>query len=115
MAGLKKCVPMTNAGREVTEAISSISSVEVLLARIAPGLQDAIEFFEDFFFEGHAFEDGFDDEIGFAEIVVGERGSDAFEALGGILRSEAAAFYGIRVIGLDGGEAAIERGLVRVF
>ena len=29
---------MTEAGREVADAISSIFSVEVLLARIAPGL-----------------------------------------------------------------------------
>ncbi len=38
-AGLKKCVPITDCGREVAEAISSMFSVEVLLARIAPGLQ----------------------------------------------------------------------------
>ena len=38
-AGLKKCVPITNSGRDVEEAISSMLSVEVLLARMAPGLQ----------------------------------------------------------------------------
>ena len=37
-AGLKKCVPITNAGREVEAAISSMLSVEVLLARMVPGL-----------------------------------------------------------------------------
>src|SRR5260370_275380 len=37
-AGLKKCVPMTDAGREVEEAISSMLSVEVLIERTAPGL-----------------------------------------------------------------------------
>ena len=37
-AGLKKCVPITASGRDVDAAISSISSVEVLLARIAPRL-----------------------------------------------------------------------------
>ena len=34
-AGLKKCVPMTCCGREVAAAIRSISSVEVLVARMA--------------------------------------------------------------------------------
>ena len=36
-AGLKKCIPITSSGRFVNEAILSTSSVEVLLARIAPG------------------------------------------------------------------------------
>ena len=39
LAGLKKCVPITASGRDVASAISSMFSVEVLLARIAPGLQ----------------------------------------------------------------------------
>ncbi len=38
LAGLKKWVPMTDEAREVTAAISSIFSVEVLLARMTPGL-----------------------------------------------------------------------------
>ncbi|MNP07116.1 hypothetical protein D3C76_991280 [compost metagenome] len=38
LAGLKKCRPMTSCGRRVTAAIWSTSRVEVLLARIAPGL-----------------------------------------------------------------------------
>ena len=38
LAGLKKCMPMTCAGRRVAAAIASTSSVEVLLARIASGL-----------------------------------------------------------------------------
>ena len=40
-AGLKKCRPMTSCGRPVDAAISFTSSVEVLVARIAPGLQIA--------------------------------------------------------------------------
>ena len=36
-AGLKKCVPTTCCGREVLAAIASMSSVEVLVARMAPG------------------------------------------------------------------------------
>ncbi|MOA33170.1 hypothetical protein D3C78_1544420 [compost metagenome] len=38
LAGLKKCRPMTSCGRRVTAAMASTSRVEVLLARIAPGL-----------------------------------------------------------------------------
>ncbi|MNP52098.1 hypothetical protein D3C76_1464670 [compost metagenome] len=38
LAGLKKCRPITSCGREVTAAIWSTSSDEVLVARIAPGL-----------------------------------------------------------------------------
>ncbi len=34
------------------------------------GFADAIEFLEDFFLQGHAFEDGFDDQIRVCEIVV---------------------------------------------
>ena len=37
LAGLKKCVPTTSAGRLVNEAIRFTSSVEVLVARMAPG------------------------------------------------------------------------------
>jgi len=38
-AGLKKCVPMTLSGRVVAAAMVSMSKVDVLVARIAPGLQ----------------------------------------------------------------------------
>ena len=37
LAGLKKCVPITSCGRFVNWAIWFTSSVEVLLARMAPG------------------------------------------------------------------------------
>ncbi len=37
-AGLKKCAPTTSCGRRVTAAISAMSSPEVLVARMAPGL-----------------------------------------------------------------------------
>ena len=43
-AGEKKCVPITSCGRLVTAAIWSTSSVEVLVARIAPGLAMASSF-----------------------------------------------------------------------
>ena len=37
LAGLKKCRPTTSCGREVTAAIASMSSVDVLLASSVPG------------------------------------------------------------------------------
>ena len=37
LAGLKKCVPITSCGLRVKEAILFTSSVEVLVARMAPG------------------------------------------------------------------------------
>ncbi len=40
-AGLKKCVPTTCCGRAVAAAIASMSSVEVLVARIARGAATA--------------------------------------------------------------------------
>ena len=43
LAGLKKCRPITSCGRLVKPAILSTSSVEVLEARIAPGLQTCVE------------------------------------------------------------------------
>ena len=41
LAGLKKCRPITSCGRAVKPAIWSTSSVEVLVARIAPGFMVA--------------------------------------------------------------------------
>ena len=37
-AGLKKCRPITDSGRDVEAAISLMSSVDVLVARMAPAL-----------------------------------------------------------------------------
>ena len=43
-AGLKKCMPTTSPGRLVKAAILSTSSVEVLEARMAPGLATSSSF-----------------------------------------------------------------------
>ena len=43
-AGLKKCMPMTCWGRLVTLAIEMIGSDDVVVARIAPGLQISSRF-----------------------------------------------------------------------
>ena len=112
LAGLKKCVPMTDAGREVAEAISSISRVEVLLARIAPGLHDAIQFGEDLLLQRHAFEDGLDDDVGLVEIGVIQGGLDQLQALVHHCLGEASALHRHGIILANGGQAAVERGLV---
>ena len=39
LAGEKKCMPMTDSGRLVAVAISSMSRALVFVARMAPGLQ----------------------------------------------------------------------------
>ncbi|MNT30602.1 hypothetical protein D3C72_1664050 [compost metagenome] len=41
LAGLKKCSPITDSGRAVLAAMSSMFRREVLVARMAPGLQTA--------------------------------------------------------------------------
>ena len=41
LAGEKKCMPTTSAGRAVAEAIASMSSVDVLVASTQPGLHAA--------------------------------------------------------------------------
>ena len=43
-AGLKKCMPMTSCGRLVARAHSITGSEEVVVARIAPGLQISSRF-----------------------------------------------------------------------
>ena len=114
-AGLKKCVPMTNCGPRR----GGSDFVDVQRGSIAgedgAGLADAIELAENFFLQRHAFEDGFDNQVGVCEIVIDERRRDALQAFFGNLLREAAALDGIRVVRLDGGESAIERGLVGFF
>ena len=60
-AGEKKCRPMTSSGRFTEAAISSMSSVEVLVASIAPGFATRVELGEDLLLQLHALEHGFDD------------------------------------------------------
>ena len=81
LAGLKKCVPITICGRDVAEAISSMFSVEVFEARIAPGLADLVELAEDLLLQRHAFKHRFDHHVGFGEAVVGQRGLNQRHAL----------------------------------
>ena len=63
LAGLKKCRPSTSCGREVTAAISFTSSVEVLVARMAPGLHDLVELLEHLLLDRHVLEHRLDDDV----------------------------------------------------
>jgi len=76
LAGLKKCVPMTDAGREVEAAISSMFSVEVLLARIAPDLHTRSSSPKTSFLRARPSKDCLDDHIRLGEVVVREGGFD---------------------------------------
>ena len=62
-AGLKKWRPTTDAGREVTEAIASMSSVDVFVARMQPGFAIAIELAEDLLLQREILEHRLDDQI----------------------------------------------------
>ena len=73
-AGLKKCVPMTASGRFVADAISSMLSVDVLLAKIASGLQTRVQFAKDLLLQRHAFKHRFNHHIHVLESVVAQIG-----------------------------------------
>ena len=62
---------MTCCGRDVADAISSMSSVDVFEARIASGCVTAVELGEDLLLQLHALEDGFDDDVGLVKPIVG--------------------------------------------
>ena len=111
-AGLKKCVPMTDCGtRSCGRNLVDVQRRSVA-GKNGAGLANAVEFREDFFLERHAFKDGFDDDVGVRERIVGERRLNQFETLVDEGLCEAAAFHGCRIILLDVGEAPVERGLI---
>ncbi len=64
LAGAKKCVPMTFSERFVCAAIASMSSVDVLLARIAPGFATPSSFAKTSLLDVHVLENGLDDDVG---------------------------------------------------
>ena len=74
---------MTDSGREVADAISSILKVDVLLAENCACFANAIQFPEHFPLQGHALENGFDHEVGSGEIAVAQRWRDALQSLFG--------------------------------
>ena len=86
LAGLKKCVPMTASGRDVAAAISSTSSVEVLVAMMAPGLQISSSLPKISFFSVHILEHRLDHHVGVRQIVhVGGAGDEAHALVHGVL------------------------------
>src|SRR6266478_1295951 len=84
LAGLKKCVPMTDCGREVA---------------------DAIELAENFFLQRHTFEDSFNNHIDTGEFAVIQRWPDELQTLIDEPLREAAALDGVGIIFLNAGQA----------
>ena len=81
----------------------------------AVGLRDFVYFGEQGFLDGHAFESGFDDDVGFFKAGVIELGMDQGHAMVHDFLREAAFGDGVRIILADDAEAAVERFLRGVF
>ena len=71
-AGLKKCRPTTLPGREVAAAMTSMSSVEVLVAMTQAGFATRSSVGDDLLLERQVLEHRLDDEIDLAEAVVAD-------------------------------------------
>ena len=99
--------------RYVAEAISSIFKVEVLVARIAPGLITLSNSREDLFLKRHAFKDRFHHHVHFAEAFVSERGHGCDAIRLSISSCEKRPFFdGIRVVLANRRQATVERLLI---
>ena len=107
-AGLKKCMPMTSCGRLVTLAIEMIGSEEVVVARMAPGLQISSRFSKSVVLIGEVLGDRLDDEVDVPEVV--ERGGAAHPAehLGLLLLGGPAALDLLVEVLRDGGDDAVD-------
>ena len=88
-AGEKKCRPITSAGRAVADAISSMSSVEVLVASTAPRLRDPIELRKTLFFRSMLLDGRLDDHVGIGKLAVVDRAVDQRHALAPCLAADA--------------------------
>ena len=89
-AGLKKCRPTTASGRDVAPAIASMSSVDVLVARMHPGFATAIDLAEHPLLEREILEHRFDDQIRLGDArgeCRGRRQMDAGQPLGDARRA----------------------------
>ena len=109
LAGEKKCSPTTSCGRLVAAAISSTSSVEVLVAMMAPDLAILSSFCEHLLLQRHVLEHRLDDEVGLAEVLQLQRRGELGEAVGGLRLGDAPALGVGRQRVLDAVDAAVER------
>ena len=73
---------------------------------------DLVQLAEDLLLQRHSFEDRLYHHVDAVEAVVGQRRRDASHTLIHLFLAEAALLHGIRVVLFDGGESAIERGLI---
>ena len=90
-AGLKKCIPITCAGRDVATEISVTDSDEVLVARIARGGQDLVEPGQGVLLEVEVLGHRLDDEVALGQVVQRGAQRDPRVDLGGLLVGELAA------------------------
>ena len=71
VAGLKKCMPTTSAGRPLACAHSMTGRLEVVVASTAPGLAISVEVGEQRLLDRQLLDDGLDDQVDVGEAVDG--------------------------------------------
>ena len=113
LAGLKKCMPSTSPGRFVNAAIRSTSSVEVLVARIAPRFITLSSALEDRLLDGEVLEHGLDDQVRLRSRGIVERRRDEPGALRSIIGLQSSLRDRAFVLLADAGDAAVQRFLFR--
>ena len=108
-AGLKKCVPITSAGRRVSRASAFTSRVEVLVARIAPGFIVSSRVLNTACFTAMSSNTASTTMSACGHVGVAQGGTEEAHALldlgGGELALARAAFVALA----DGGEPLVER------
>ncbi len=80
-AGLKKCMPMTSPGREVAAAHSTTGSDDVVVARMAPGLQISSRAANTARLTSSSSAIGLDHEIDVGEVLQARGAGDAAQRL----------------------------------
>ena len=89
-AGLKKWTPTTLSGRSVATAISTTGRVEVLVARMAPGLHDAVELGEQGGLDREVLDHGLDDQVAVGQVADLVGGGDPSDDGVAVLLAQAA-------------------------
>ena len=114
LAGLKKCMPSTSPGRFVNAAIRSTSSVEVLVARIAPRFITASSARNTDFLTARSSNTASMIRSAFGRGGIVERRRDERGALRRVVGLQLALGHRAFVVLADAGDAAIERFLLRL-
>ena len=107
-------MPITDSGRDVAEAISSMFERGSVARENCAGLAHAIEFPKNFLLQRHPLENRFDHHVDARKSVKAERGLDSLQAFIDKLLGKTAALHRTRVILLNISHATIERRLVGI-